>query len=185
MTYAEIEESYPDVIASRAQDKMGYRYPRGENYYDVIKRLEPYIVDLESNKSPIIVISHNATLKCLYGYFGVLKIESLASITIPLHTVIKITPQTYGYQEERYKFDMDEGSYEKVSINEKDLNVIRKGRQKLSFDMDDPESDEMAKINDISKLSMKIKSFNDLSKMTSGTTKFKSGKLRRVKNRLD
>lgn len=63
MTYQEIEEKYPDVIKNRNKDKMGYRYPKGESYYDLINRIQSYIVELERIKTPIIVISHNAIMR--------------------------------------------------------------------------------------------------------------------------
>jgi 6-phosphofructo-2-kinase/fructose-2,6-biphosphatase 2 len=109
MTYAEVEETYPEVSYERKRDKMGFRYPNGESYYDVISRVQTYIVELERVKQPIVVIAHKAVLRCLYGYFAVLKIDSLSEIEIPLHTVIKITPQTYGYQEEIFSFNTDTG----------------------------------------------------------------------------
>ena len=36
MTYAEIEEVYPDEFKHRQEDKLAYRYPRGESYLDTI-----------------------------------------------------------------------------------------------------------------------------------------------------
>src|SRR5690606_21138053 len=41
MTYSEIRKQYPYDFAARAEDKLGYRYPRGESYADLIQRLEP------------------------------------------------------------------------------------------------------------------------------------------------
>lgn len=63
LTYKEIEEKYPEIAEGRKDDKMGYRYPKGESYYDVINRVQPYIVELERVKTPAIVISHNAILR--------------------------------------------------------------------------------------------------------------------------
>lgn len=34
MTYAEIEATFPEEFARRREDKLGYRYPRGESYLD-------------------------------------------------------------------------------------------------------------------------------------------------------
>ena len=119
---------------------MAYRYPRGESYYDVINRVEPYICDLESNKNPFIVISHNATLRCLYGYFALLKIDQICNIEMPLHTVIKITPMTYGYKEERYFFNITDGTYKKIALTKDHIDRVRSYRQRLSFDLDDLES---------------------------------------------
>lgn len=35
MTYEEIANSYPEEFARRDQDKLKYRYPKGESYVDV------------------------------------------------------------------------------------------------------------------------------------------------------
>lgn len=63
LTYSEIEEKYPEISEGRKQDKMGFRYPKGESYYDVINRVQSYIVELESIKTPTIVIAHNAIIR--------------------------------------------------------------------------------------------------------------------------
>ena len=35
LTYAEIKAAQPEEYAARMQDKLRYRYPRGESYLDV------------------------------------------------------------------------------------------------------------------------------------------------------
>ena len=42
---------------------------RGESYIDIIERLQPVIFELERNTNPIIVVSHQAVLRCLLAYF--------------------------------------------------------------------------------------------------------------------
>ena len=42
---------------------------RGESYIDIIDRLQPVIFELERNTQPIIVVSHQAVLRCLLAYF--------------------------------------------------------------------------------------------------------------------
>ena len=41
----------------------------GESYIDIIDRLQPVIFELERNTQPIIVVSHQAVLRCLLAYF--------------------------------------------------------------------------------------------------------------------
>ena len=172
MTYKEIEEKYPEITINRKQNKIGYRYPKGESYYDVITRIQSYLVELERVQTPVIVISHNAIMRCLYGYFAVLKVNCISEIDIPLHTVIKITPQTYGYKEEVFGFDTDEEkitSYPSLSdkimaeSEQKDVDIkaIVKKVQRLSFD-DADLSNINDKLNTSSKLSRKIFSSHDI-----------------------
>ncbi|CAG8461033.1 16905_t:CDS:2 [Acaulospora colombiana] len=106
MTYEEIEEKYPEDYANRDDDKFDYRYRGGESYRDVVLRLEPVIMELERQQN-IMIIGHQAILRCIYAYFHNLPQEELPYIKIPLHTVIKLTPKAYGCEEERYKVEID------------------------------------------------------------------------------
>jgi len=101
MTYEEIAEAYPEDFDARDEDKFNYRYRGGESYRDIVVRLEPVIMELERLEN-ILIISHQAVLRCLYAYFHNLSQEDLPYIKIPLHTLIKLTPKAYGCDEERY-----------------------------------------------------------------------------------
>eukprot|EP01130_Rhizamoeba_saxonica_P017850 TRINITY_DN875_c0_g1_i2.p1 TRINITY_DN875_c0_g1~~TRINITY_DN875_c0_g1_i2.p1 ORF type:complete len:478 (-),score=91.73 TRINITY_DN875_c0_g1_i2:253-1653(-) len=65
MTYNEIAENHPDEFKARLKNKLTYRYPGGEAYTDVIARLENIIYDIESTENDLIIVSHQATLRCL------------------------------------------------------------------------------------------------------------------------
>ncbi|KWU44883.1 fructose-2,6-bisphosphatase [Rhodotorula sp. JG-1b] len=106
MTYEEIEKYYPEDYNARDDDKFNYRYRGGESYRDVVIRLEPVILELERQKD-ILVVCHQAVLRCLYAYFHNLSQEELPYIKIPLHTVIKLTPKAYGCDEERFTLPID------------------------------------------------------------------------------
>jgi hypothetical protein len=40
LTYDQVKVRFPEEYRARMQDKLKYRYPRGESYLDVIARLE-------------------------------------------------------------------------------------------------------------------------------------------------
>lgn len=101
MTYEEIAEKYPEDYDARDEDKFNYRYRGGESYRDVVVRLEPVIMELERSEN-ILIIGHQAIIRCLYAYFMGLSQEELPYINIPLHTLIKISPRAYGCEEERF-----------------------------------------------------------------------------------
>eukprot|EP00128_Syssomonas_multiformis_P017150 Colp12_sorted_trinity150504_noHs@22487 len=101
MTYEEIQELYPAEFAARDEDKFNYRYPRGESYRDLVQRLEPVIMELE-RQSNVLVIGHQAVLRCILAYFMDRNSEELAYINVPLHTVVKITPIAYGCRWEEF-----------------------------------------------------------------------------------
>jgi broad specificity phosphatase PhoE/predicted kinase len=102
LTYAQIEETMPVDFAARKADKLRYRYPRGESYQDVIARLEAAIVELERSRKPVLVIAHQAVHRALYAYFRNEPPDACPHLSIPLHTVIKLTPKAYGCVEERF-----------------------------------------------------------------------------------
>jgi broad specificity phosphatase PhoE/predicted kinase len=102
LTYEEIKSRMPDEFAARARDKFRYRYPRGESYADVIQRLEPVIVELERQRSPVLIVAHQAVIRALYGYLMGKPQDECPYLEVPLHTVIQLTPTEYGYDEERF-----------------------------------------------------------------------------------
>lgn len=103
MTYEEIRIRMPDVFEARSIDKFRYRYPRGESYEDIIQRLDPLIIQLERQRSPVLIIAHQAVLRALYAYLMDKPPQTCPSLPIPLHTVIELIPTAYGCQERRFQ----------------------------------------------------------------------------------
>ncbi|XP_008120896.1 6-phosphofructo-2-kinase/fructose-2,6-bisphosphatase 1 isoform X2 [Anolis carolinensis] len=99
MTYEEIQAHYPEEFALRDQDKYRYRYPKGESYEDLVQRLEPVIMELERQEN-VLVICHQAIMRCLLAYFLDKSAEELPYLKCPLHTVLKLTPVAYGCEVE-------------------------------------------------------------------------------------
>ena len=81
----------PDEASLRAMDKIGYRYPRGESYFDILSRLDPLVHEMESYREPLLIVSHQAVLRVLYAYLMGLPRTSAPKLEIPLHAVMKIT----------------------------------------------------------------------------------------------
>ena len=102
LTYAQISENYPEISEGRKTDKLRFRYPQGESYEDIIRRVEPIILAIEQRSTPILIIAHQAILRVIYGYFTNKSKELVPHLSIPLHTVIKLTPQTYGCTEVQF-----------------------------------------------------------------------------------
>uniref|UniRef100_A0A8C7NSF7 6-phosphofructo-2-kinase domain-containing protein n=1 Tax=Oncorhynchus mykiss TaxID=8022 RepID=A0A8C7NSF7_ONCMY len=95
MTYEEIQVHFPVEFSLRDQDKYRYRYPKGESYEDLVQRLEPVIMELERQEN-VLVICHQAVMRCLLAYFLDKSAEELPYLKCPLHTVLKLTPVAYG-----------------------------------------------------------------------------------------
>eukprot|EP00752_Nemacystus_decipiens_P012025 g10660.t1 len=95
-SYKEAEREHPEEFAAREMDKLCYRYPEGEGYLDVVNRLDPVVVALEREDRPVMIISHQAVLRCLYAYFHHdISLREMPRVPISLHTVVKLTPIDY------------------------------------------------------------------------------------------
>ncbi|KAM8831029.1 6-phosphofructo-2-kinase/fructose-2,6-bisphosphatase 1 [Synchiropus picturatus] len=106
MTYEEIQLNFPEEFALRDQDKFRYRYPKGESYEDMVHRLEPVIMELERQEN-ILVICHQAVMRCLLAYFLDKPADELPYLRCPLHTVLKLTPIAYGCEVESFFLNID------------------------------------------------------------------------------
>ncbi|KAJ9143360.1 Fructose-2,6-bisphosphatase [Pleurostoma richardsiae] len=105
MTYQEIKDHFPEDFAARDEDKYNYRYRGGESYRDVVIRLEPIIMELERSED-ILIVTHQAVLRCIYAYFMKKDQEKSPWMHVPLHTLIKLTPRAYGTEEQRWPADI-------------------------------------------------------------------------------
>lgn len=105
MTYEEIEEQFPEDFKARDDNKYEYRYRGGESYRDIVIRLEPIIMELERQEN-ILIITHQAVLRCLYAYFMNVPQEESPWMSIPLHTLIKLEPRAYLTLVSRIKADI-------------------------------------------------------------------------------
>ncbi|RLU24406.1 hypothetical protein DMN91_002495 [Ooceraea biroi] len=106
LSYEEMQEHYPQEFAWRDQDKLRYRYPWGESYIDAMQRVEPVIAELQRSHN-VLVVSHQAVLRCIIGFFLDKKPEELPYMEVPLHTIIRIASQGYNYKLELFKLPIE------------------------------------------------------------------------------
>ena len=106
LTYQEISDKFPEEFQARDHDKLSYRYPSGESYQDLVARLEPIMMELE-RQGNLVLVAHQAVLRCIMGYFLDKPVEDLPYIKVPLHTLIKLTPSAYGCKAEFISFPID------------------------------------------------------------------------------
>ncbi|KAJ8788875.1 hypothetical protein J1605_005171 [Eschrichtius robustus] len=125
MTYEEIKDTYPEEYALREQDKYYYRYPTGESYQDLVQRLEPVIMELERQEN-VLVICHQAVLRCLLAYFLDKSAEEMPYLKCPLHAVLKLTPVAYGCRVESIYLNV-----ESVSTHRERSEDAKKGPNPL------------------------------------------------------
>jgi len=118
MTYDDMKEIYPFEYQERSLDKLRYRYPRGESYLDVIQRIEPIIFEIERTRVPVIIVAHNAVLRCIYAYLTKNDIDNIPYLDVPLHNIIKLIPETYQCREVRYTCNIETGEYKGEAFND-------------------------------------------------------------------
>ncbi|KAL7843570.1 hypothetical protein AOLI_G00250820 [Acnodon oligacanthus] len=106
MTYEMIQNTFPEEFALRDQDKYHYRYPGGESYQDLVQRLEPVIMELE-RQGNVLVICHQAVMRCLLAYFLDKSADDLPYLKCPLHTVLRLTPVAYGCKVELFYLNVE------------------------------------------------------------------------------
>jgi Histidine phosphatase superfamily (branch 1) len=86
------------------------RFPGGESYKDLIKRLESPIIDMEQQTAPVLIVSHVSVLQALIAYFRQSPADQCMNIEVPMHTVLKFTPSRGGgWVESRHELLPDEG----------------------------------------------------------------------------
>jgi broad specificity phosphatase PhoE len=94
-----VAEEMPEEYLARKNNKLHYRYPRGESYQDVIHRLEPVITELMRSDQPTLIVAHQAILRVLYAYLTNKSPYECPTLNIPLHVVIQVTPKAYKCEE--------------------------------------------------------------------------------------
>eukprot|EP00924_Labyrinthula_sp_SR-Ha-C_P005757 maker-scaffold_14-snap-gene-4.52-mRNA-1 protein AED:0.01 eAED:0.01 QI:160/1/1/1/0.66/0.5/4/258/478 len=105
MSYTEFKVNMFAEYSARQRDKLNWRYPQGESYVDVKKRLEPVIFEIERMRQDLIIIAHRAVLRCLYSYFADIEDIEVPFLPIPLHTLIILKSDMQGWKEERVALD--------------------------------------------------------------------------------
>lgn len=90
-TYNEILNKFPEEYTARKLDKYNYRYPEGESYADLKKRVIAIFDYIKNEKKDVLIICHNAVLRIIYSVLFDIQDSEIPHIDIPLHTLFKIT----------------------------------------------------------------------------------------------
>lgn len=103
MEMAEIKEKFPDWYKKLEKDPFRTRFPGGESYEDLVKRLESCVIDMEQQIQPVLVVSHVSVLQCLVAYFRGSPIDECTEIAFPMDTVVEMQPVKGGmWKENRF-----------------------------------------------------------------------------------
>ncbi|DBA02923.1 TPA: hypothetical protein N0F65_005950 [Lagenidium giganteum] len=102
MPLSEVRTQLTAEWSEFSRDPLNYRVHGGESLGDVIRRLASFVVELERQRTPTLVVSHLLNLQVLYGYLLGRTLKQCFETSIPLHVVVKLTPTQYGWSEERF-----------------------------------------------------------------------------------
>lgn len=127
-SYEEMQDKFPQEFAWRDQDKLRYRYPWGESYVDIMHRVRPVLLELEREDN-LLLVSHQAVLRCLLGYFLNTKPDEVPYINVPLHTIIKLT--TAGYKTHMEIIKLNIACVDTHRQQPKDCSVVRSPQEAL------------------------------------------------------
>jgi len=109
VSYSRIQSDFPEIWAERQRDPLYFRYPGtgAESYADVVGRLRPIIIELERQRRSVLVISHLAVSRCLYGYFTGSPMEDLPNLSVDVHTIVELQPGPFGCKVQASCLDPD------------------------------------------------------------------------------
>lgn len=87
MTNEEISAVYPHIQHFRTTDKVGFRYPNGESYRDLVRRLSPLVMDLSTSSKCTLVVGHQAVLRSMLSFFGGPPVEKAVHAPCPQRAI--------------------------------------------------------------------------------------------------
>eukprot|EP00405_Crypthecodinium_cohnii_P020539 CAMPEP_0206467092 /NCGR_PEP_ID=MMETSP0324_2-20121206/28844_1 /ASSEMBLY_ACC=CAM_ASM_000836 /TAXON_ID=2866 /ORGANISM="Crypthecodinium cohnii, Strain Seligo" /LENGTH=545 /DNA_ID=CAMNT_0053940325 /DNA_START=107 /DNA_END=1744 /DNA_ORIENTATION=+ len=94
--WQEMERLYPAFYKEWTIDPFRTRFPGGESYLDVSKRLESVLLEVESFTRPVLIVSHITVLQLLLSYFLGTPVEDSWKMPVPKDTVLEVSPTCGG-----------------------------------------------------------------------------------------
>lgn len=94
--WEEVAKRHSEFYARWKKDPLRVRFPGGESYMDVIKRLEGLLIEVEMCTRPVLLVSHLIVLQLLIAYFRDLPVEEAWKLSVPKSTLIEVTPLSGG-----------------------------------------------------------------------------------------
>jgi len=94
--WKELQARHGEFFQEWKNDPFRTRFPGGESYMDVMKRLETLLVEVEMSTRPVLIVSHITVLQLLIAYFRGSPVEEAWNLSVPKNTVIEISPTSGG-----------------------------------------------------------------------------------------
>merc|ERR1712217_937830 len=65
----QIQQRMPEEFALWKSDPVRYRFPGGESFLDMNKRLTDVVMEIERERNPVLIVSHLSACQSLLAYF--------------------------------------------------------------------------------------------------------------------
>ena len=88
LTYDEVKEKYPQEFNLRLADKLNYRYPKGESYIDLFRRVKPFVTRIITEGNDVFIVCHRAVTRALLYHLTSISVRSIPDFDVPLHHVL-------------------------------------------------------------------------------------------------
>ena len=102
MELEDIKAEDPYFYQQLRAEPFRTRFPGGESYHDLVRRLNTMVIDMEQQVVPVVVVSHVSILQCLMAYFRNTPVQNCMAAEVPMHTVIKFEPARGGGWQESW-----------------------------------------------------------------------------------
>ena len=112
LTEDQFATSFPDDFARQKANVRHVRFPGGESYADLLQRVEPFLIELEQQTSPVLVVSHLSVLQALSSYFTGASLEEALATSIPHHAVLQLTPASQAMMWEQQLVNLMSNSHD-------------------------------------------------------------------------
>jgi 6-phosphofructo-2-kinase/fructose-2,6-biphosphatase 2 len=64
-------------------------------------------MEMERSRRPVLIIGHQAVLRCLIAYLTEIDQDKLPHTEVPMNTVLKITTHAYGTTVEKFSISCE------------------------------------------------------------------------------
>ena len=91
LTYTEVKQKYPVQFSLRVLDKLNYRYPEGESYRDLFKRVKPFVTKIVENDEDVFIVCHRAVTRALLYHLTPLPVSDIPGFEVPLHRILELS----------------------------------------------------------------------------------------------
>eukprot|EP00747_Dinoflagellata_sp_TGD_P033029 gnl/TRDRNA2_/TRDRNA2_136357_c0_seq1.p1 gnl/TRDRNA2_/TRDRNA2_136357_c0~~gnl/TRDRNA2_/TRDRNA2_136357_c0_seq1.p1 ORF type:complete len:516 (-),score=84.50 gnl/TRDRNA2_/TRDRNA2_136357_c0_seq1:163-1710(-) len=91
-----LQKKNPAFWETLRADPLNRRFPGGESYKDVQRRLESLLVEIEMCTRPVLLVSHITVIQLLLAYFRGLPVEEAWNLPVPRDTIFENIPSLGG-----------------------------------------------------------------------------------------